>query len=76
MAATGKQQRKDVPASLCARRADSVECGSDKGESASSIGRVFGDPRRDRRQRQIGISERSQRLGMSKTTVHRASCRR
>ena len=70
MAATGKQQRKDVPASL-AHDADSVECGSDKGESASSIGRVFAILGAIGDSGQIGISELSQRLGMSKTTVHR-----
>src|SRR4051812_36061210 len=70
MAATGKQQRKDVLATL-AHDADSVECGSDKGESASSIGRVFAILGAIGDSGQIGISELSQRLGMSKTTVHR-----
>jgi IclR family KDG regulon transcriptional repressor len=53
------------------RIADTDLAGGDRGESASSIGRVFailgalGDAG------QIGISELSQRLGLSKTTVHR-----
>lgn len=53
-------------------RADNPDAAAfDKSESASSIGRVFailgalGDAG------QIGISELSQRLGLSKTTVHR-----
>ena len=69
MAATGKQ-RKDDPAALV-HDADSVECGNDKGESASSIGRVFAILGAIGDSGQIGISELSQRLGMSKTTVHR-----
>ncbi|WP_027802676.1 DNA-binding transcriptional regulator KdgR [Paraburkholderia dilworthii] len=69
MAATSKQ-RKDDPAAL-AHDADSVECGNDKGESASSIGRVFALLGAIGDSGQIGISELSQRLGMSKTTVHR-----
>jgi IclR family KDG regulon transcriptional repressor len=47
--------------------ADSVE----RGESASSIGRVFAILGAIGDSGQIGISELSQRLAMSKTTVHR-----
>jgi IclR family KDG regulon transcriptional repressor len=47
--------------------ADSAE----RGESASSIGRVFAILGAIGDTGQIGISELSQRLGMSKTTVHR-----
>ncbi|WP_027214440.1 DNA-binding transcriptional regulator KdgR [Burkholderia sp. WSM2232] len=70
MAATGRQQRKDDSAAL-AHDADSVECGSEKAESASSIGRVFAILGAIGDRGQIGISELSQRLAMSKTTVHR-----
>ncbi|WP_133645518.1 DNA-binding transcriptional regulator KdgR [Paraburkholderia flava] len=45
--------------------------GNDKGESASSIGRVFAILGAVGDSGEIGISELSQRLGMSKTTVHR-----
>ncbi|QQC64588.1 DNA-binding transcriptional regulator KdgR [Paraburkholderia ginsengisoli] len=69
MAATGKQ-RKDEAASQ-AQDADSVEAGSERGESASSIGRVFAILGAIGDSGQIGISELSQRLAMSKTTVHR-----
>ncbi|AFT85639.1 IclR family transcriptional regulator [Paraburkholderia phenoliruptrix BR3459a] len=70
MAASGRQQRKD-DSPLLAHDADGVESGSDKGESASSIGRVFAILGAIGEHGQIGISELSQRLGLSKTTVHR-----
>jgi IclR family KDG regulon transcriptional repressor len=69
MAATGKQ-RKDEAARQ-AHDADSAEGGSERGESASSIGRVFAILGAIGDSGQIGISELSQRLAMSKTTVHR-----
>jgi IclR family KDG regulon transcriptional repressor len=69
MAATGKQ-RKDAAAHV--QDADSAEGGgSERGESASSIGRVFAILGAIGDSGQIGISELSQRLAMSKTTVHR-----
>ncbi|MBN3805723.1 DNA-binding transcriptional regulator KdgR [Paraburkholderia sp. Ac-20336] len=45
--------------------------GGERGESASSVGRVFAILGAIGDSGQIGISELSQRLGMSKTTVHR-----
>src|SRR5579871_971241 len=44
---------------------------SERGESASSVGRVFAILGAIGDSGQVGISELSQRLGMSKTTVHR-----
>lgn len=68
MASTGKQRKDDGTAQ--AQDAENADCG-DKGESASSIGRVFAILGAIGDSGQIGISELSQRLGMSKTTVHR-----
>jgi IclR family KDG regulon transcriptional repressor len=65
MAAIDKQRKHD--AALQVQDADSVE----RGESASSIGRVFAILGAIGDSGQIGISELSQRLAMSKTTVHR-----
>ncbi|MGF6759021.1 DNA-binding transcriptional regulator KdgR [Paraburkholderia sp. GAS42] len=74
MTATGKQRRDEAAAHV--QDADSADgnggtC-NDRGESASSIGRVFAILGAVGDSGQIGISELSQRLGMSKTTVHRA----
>jgi IclR family KDG regulon transcriptional repressor len=68
MASAGKQRKDDGTAQ--AHDADNAECG-ERGESASSIGRVFAILGAIGDSGQIGISELSQRLGMSKTTVHR-----
>jgi len=48
-----------------------LESGGEKGESASSIGRVFAILGALGQHGPIGISELSQRLALSKTTVHR-----
>ena len=70
MAAMGKQRRDDEVAGV--QEADSAGgMANDRGESASSIGRVFAILGAIGDSGQIGISELSQRLGMSKTTVHR-----
>ncbi|HYS65618.1 MAG TPA: DNA-binding transcriptional regulator KdgR [Paraburkholderia sp.] len=72
MAAMGKQRRDDAAAH--AQDAESADCsgvGGMGGESASSIGRVFAILGAIGDSGEIGISELSQRLGMSKTTVHR-----
>ncbi|AJZ60782.1 pectin degradation repressor protein kdgR [Paraburkholderia fungorum] len=73
MAAMGKQRRRDD--STYAQDADSAGGAgglvNDKGESASSIGRVFAILGAIGDSGQIGISELSQRLDLSKTTVHR-----
>ncbi|PXW22880.1 transcriptional regulator, IclR family [Paraburkholderia caballeronis] len=50
---------------------ETAAAGFDKRESASSVGRVFAIPRAPGDTGRIGISELSQRLGLSKTTVHR-----
>jgi IclR family KDG regulon transcriptional repressor len=68
MAATGKQRKDDAAAQM--QDAESVD-GGERGESASSIGRVFAILGAIGDSGQIGISELSQRLAMSKTTVHR-----
>src|ERR1700761_2287233 len=68
MASTGKQRKDDGTAQ--AQDAENADCG-ERGESASSIGRVFAILGAIGDSGQIGISELSQRLGMSKTTVHR-----
>ncbi|RKR45816.1 MULTISPECIES: DNA-binding transcriptional regulator KdgR [unclassified Paraburkholderia] len=68
MASAGKQRKDDGAPQ--AQDAENADCG-DKGESASSIGRVFAILGAIGDSGQIGISELSQRLGMSKTTVHR-----
>ncbi len=68
----GKQRRDDAAAH--AQDAESADCsgvGGMGGESASSIGRVFAILGAIGDSGEIGISELSQRLGMSKTTVHR-----
>ncbi|SEB21023.1 DNA-binding transcriptional regulator KdgR [Paraburkholderia sartisoli] len=68
-----KQRRE--PAATHGQDADIAGCsgdvGQDRGESASSIGRVFAILAAIGDSGQTGISELSQRLGMSKTTVHR-----
>jgi IclR family KDG regulon transcriptional repressor len=68
-----KQRRE--PAVTRKPDADIADCadsaGLERGESASSIGRVFAILAAVGDSGQIGISELSQRLGMSKTTVHR-----
>ncbi|WP_179704086.1 DNA-binding transcriptional regulator KdgR [Paraburkholderia bryophila] len=71
MAAMSKQRKDDDTASL--QDADNADCGAggERGESASSVGRVFAILGAIGERGQIGISELSQRLGMSKTTVHR-----
>jgi IclR family KDG regulon transcriptional repressor len=68
MASTGKQRKDDGSAQT--QDAENADCG-ERGESASSIGRVFAILGAIGDSGQIGISELSQRLGMSKTTVHR-----
>ncbi|WP_168794193.1 DNA-binding transcriptional regulator KdgR [Paraburkholderia aromaticivorans] len=68
MASTGKQRKDDGTAQ--AQDVENADCG-ERGESASSIGRVFAILGAIGDSGQIGISELSQRLGMSKTTVHR-----
>ncbi|ACD16608.1 DNA-binding transcriptional regulator KdgR [Paraburkholderia phytofirmans] len=68
MASTGKRRKDDGAAQ--AQDAENADCG-ERGESASSIGRVFAILGAIGDSGQIGISELSQRLGMSKTTVHR-----
>jgi IclR family transcriptional regulator, KDG regulon repressor len=55
------------PVKVASLEVDSAE----RGESASSIGRVFAILGAIGDTGQVGISELSQRLGMSKTTVHR-----
>ena len=50
---------------------ETAAAGFDKGESASSVGHVFAIPGAPGYAGRIGISELSQRLAMSKTTVHR-----
>ncbi|TDV13952.1 IclR family transcriptional regulator [Paraburkholderia caballeronis] len=50
---------------------ETAAAGFDKGESASSVGRVFAILRAPGDAGRIGISELSQRLGLSKTGVHR-----
>lgn len=78
MAATGKGRR-DAKGERGAARANSeaasamseLESGGEKGESASSIGRVFAILGALGERGPIGISELSQRLALSKTTVHR-----
>ncbi|HEX7910018.1 MAG TPA: DNA-binding transcriptional regulator KdgR [Paraburkholderia sp.] len=73
MAAMGKQRKDDAEhadsGGMADERAD--ERGKERGESASSIGRVFAILGAIGDSGQIGISELSQRLAMSKTTVHR-----
>ncbi|PRX24991.1 IclR family transcriptional regulator [Paraburkholderia sp. BL18I3N2] len=68
MASTGKRRKDDGAAQ--AQDAENADCG-ERGESASSIGRVFAILGAIGDSGQIGISELSQRLRMSKTTVHR-----
>ncbi len=71
---TMSKQRRE-PAATYGQEADiadgSGDVGQDRGESASSIGRVFAILAAVGESGQTGISELSQRLGMSKTTVHR-----
>ena len=50
---------------------ETAAAGFDKGESASSVGHVFAIPGAPGYAGRIGISELSQRLGLSKTSVHR-----
>ncbi|WP_228976702.1 DNA-binding transcriptional regulator KdgR [Paraburkholderia gardini] len=73
MTAMAKQRRE--PAVAHRQETDIAGCsggaGHDRGESASSIGRVFAILSAVGDSGQTGISELSQRLGMSKTTVHR-----
>src|ERR1700742_3046150 len=70
MAAMGKQRKDDDVAHE--PDPDSTGCvANDRGESASSVGRVFAILGAIGDSGQIGISELSQKLGMSKTTVHR-----
>ncbi len=73
MTAMDKHRRE--PAATYRQDADLADCsggaGQDRGESASSIGRVFAILAAVGDSGQTGISELSQRLGMSKTTVHR-----
>ncbi|MEA3082933.1 MAG: IclR family transcriptional regulator, regulon repressor [Paraburkholderia sp.] len=70
MAAIGKQRKDDDIAHQ--PDADSTGCAAnERGESASSVGRVFAILGAIGDSGQIGISELSQKLGMSKTTVHR-----
>ena len=73
MTAMDKHRRE--PAATYRQAADLADCsggaGQDRGESASSIGRVFAILAAVGDSGQTGISELSQRLGMSKTTVHR-----
>ena len=73
MTAMDKHRRE--PAATYRQDADLADCsggaGQDRGESASSIGRVFAVLAAVGDSGQTGISELSQRLGMSKTTVHR-----
>jgi IclR family KDG regulon transcriptional repressor len=66
----GKQRRDDDIAHE--PDADSAGCvAGDRSESASSVGRVFAILGAIGDSGQIGISELSHKLGMSKTTVHR-----
>src|ERR1700743_1183060 len=69
MAATAKQRKDDAAAPM--QDADSAESGNDRGESASSIGRVFAILGAIGDSGQIGISELSQRLAMFQSTADR-----
>ncbi|MFX1675604.1 DNA-binding transcriptional regulator KdgR [Paraburkholderia sp. A2WS-5] len=78
MAATGKGRRSEQGERATARAhsnttgaMNELDAGGEKGESASSIGRVFAILGALGERGPIGISELSQRLALSKTTVHR-----
>ncbi|GLU34174.1 DNA-binding transcriptional regulator KdgR [Trinickia caryophylli] len=70
MRARSRQQDRDAAAPRDVEAAE-ARAGGEKSESVSAVGKVFSILAALGERGQIGISELSQHLGMSKTTVHR-----